>query len=286
MSNLIRRFALFGLLACVSPFMGYGGDSSVLAQEGVSSVEYLSTGRQVNRSVLLGIGRSNQLDTYLSPMEYSGPQLSFLTSRERMTGMAGGHIAFQSMLQGAFCYVENPAATANELGGRIGYDAGWHYVWQLVSHLKLKAGGLVGTDVGFLYNSRNGNNPAQARANIDLSLSAGGAYTFRIRRLPLEVNYQADLPLLGCMFSPHYGESYYEIYQGYGNHYVRFVNPANALSLRQLLCLDLCFSRTTLRMGYLSDIRQSHVNGIKTHDISRSFMFGFVRHFQVLKRKK
>lgn len=286
MSNLVSFSALFGFLTCISPFIDYGGDCSVFAQEETFLAEYQSAERQVNRSVLLGIGHSNQLDTYLSPMEYGGPQLSFLTLRERMTGMADGHIAFQSMLQGAFCYVENPAATANELGGRIGYDAGWHYVWLPANHLKLKAGGLVGTDVGFLYNSRNGNNPAQARANIDLSLSAGAIYTFRIKHLPLEVNYQADLPLLGCMFSPHYGESYYEIYQGYGNHYVRFVSPANALSLRQLLCLDFCFSRTTLRMGYLSDIRQSHVNGIKTHDISRSFMLGFVRHFQILKRKK
>mgnify|MGYP000132104598 FL=1 len=67
---------------------------------------------------------------------------------------------------------------------------------------------------------------------------------------------------------------------------MRFTSPANALSLRQLFSLDFCFARTTLRVGYLSDIRQSHVNGIRVHDISRSLMLGYVRHFQTLKRKK
>ncbi|MGN0233630.1 MAG: DUF3316 domain-containing protein [Bacteroidaceae bacterium] len=256
------------------------------AWQPVVPVEYQSGGRQIDRSILMGIGRANQLDTYLSPVEYKGPQITFLSMRERMTGMAGGRISFQSMLQGAFSYVENPASTANELGGRLAYDAGWHYVWHPLVPFRLRAGALVGTDVGFLYNTRNGNNPAQARASLDVSLSAGGSYDFRVAHLPMQVLYQVDMPVIGCMFSPNYGQSYYEIYQGYGDHNVCFTSPANALSVRQLLCVDLCFSRTTLRVGYLSDIRQSHVNGIRMHDISRSFMLGYVRHFQTLKRKK
>lgn len=275
-----------GLLALLLLLMAGGAECCGQTREPLLPVEYEPAGRQIDRSILVGIGHVSQLDTYLSPMEYGGPQLSFLTLRERMTGMAGGRIAFQSMFQGALSYTENPAGNANELGGRIGYDAGWHYVWKPVSRLSLKAGGLVGTDVGFLYNSRNGNNPAQARANIDVSLSAGGSYEFRIRHLPMQMHYQAHLPVIGCMFSPRYGQSYYEIYQGYGDRNVRFSSPANALSLRQLFSLDFCFARTTLRVGYLSDIRQSHVNGIRVHDISRSLMLGYVRHFQTLKRKK
>lgn len=270
-----------GLLLCLT-----GGVGAAHAQEQDSTLVYVPTGRQVERAILLGIGRSSQLDTYLSPMEYGGAQLSFLTTRQRMTGMARGRVSFQSMVQGAFSRTQNPAATADALAGRIAYDAGWHYVWRPVSGLSLKGGALLGADVGFLYNTRNGNNPAQARASADLSLSVGGSWTFRLRRLPMQVLYQADLPMLGCMFSPRYGQSYYEIYQGERDRNVRFTSPANALSLRQLLGLDFCFRRTTLRVGYLSDIRQSCLNGIKAHDISRSFMLGYVRHFQSLKRKR
>lgn len=281
--SLPGRMLISGMLLFL---VGEGGNAWAQGQGSASVQEYVPAERQVERAVLVGIGRASQLDTYLSPMEYGGPQLSFLSCRQRMTGMAGGHVSFQSMFQGAFSYTENPASTANELGGRIGYDAGWHYVWHLPGHLTLKAGGLVGTDVGFLYNTRNGNNPAQARANVDVSLSAGGSYVFRIRRLPMQVLCQADLPVAGCMFSPRYGQSYYEIYQGDRDRNVCFTSLGNALSLRQLLCLDFCFSRTTLRLGYLSDIRQSHLNGIRAHDISRSFMLGYVRHFQMLKRKR
>lgn len=270
-----------GLLLCLT-----GGAVEAHAQERDSALVYVPTGRQVERAILLGIGHSSQLDTYLSPMEYGGAQLSFLTTRQRMTGLASGRVSFQSMVQGAFSRTQNPAATADALAGRIAYDAGWHYVWRPVGGLSLKGGALVGADVGFLYNTRNGNNPAQARVSADLSLSAGGSWTFRLRHLPMQVLYQADLPMLGCMFSPRYGQSYYEIYQGERDHNVRFTSPANALSLRQLLALDFCFRRTTLRVGYLSDIRQSCLNGIKAHDISRSFMLGYVRHFQSLKRKR
>ena len=65
----------------------------------------------------------------------------------------------------------------------------------------------------------------------------------------MQMHYQAHLPVMGCMFSPRYGQSYYEIYQGYGDRNVRFTSPANALSLRQLFSLDFCFARTTLRVS-------------------------------------
>ena len=41
-----------------------------------------------------------------------------------------------------------------------------------------------------------------------------------------------------------------------------------------------------MRAGYLCDIRQSHVNGIKMHDRSHSFMIGFVRHFRKVGREE
>lgn len=239
-----------------------------------------------SQAVLFGIGRTNQYDTYLSPLEYKGVQASFLTQRERMTHLFSRRLSFQSTLQGAFTHTKNPAGTAFDWGGRIAYDAGWHYHHSLAKGLSVKGGLLLGTDLGFLYNNRNGNNPAQGHLSIDASLSAGGDYSFRLWRLPLRVGYQADLPVAGVIFSPEFGESYYEMSQhGVGKN-ILFAHPGNALSLRQLLTFDVCFRRTTLRLAYLSDIRQSNTNQIAYHDISRSFMLGFVRHFQLLQKKK
>lgn len=236
------------------------------------------------RSVLLGFGKTNQLDTYLSPMEYTGWQVSFLLQSERMTHLADHHISFQSTFHGAFSSADNPAGTANYLGGRLAYDAAWYYHYSPIPRLDLKGGAMVGADIGFLYNDRNGNNPAQGRFALDVSLSAGASYSFRIKKLPIGVGYQADLPMVGMMFCPDFGESYYEISKRGVGHNLLCAHPGNALSLRQLLTLDFRLRRITLRIGYLCDIRQQNANNLKYHDVSHSFMFGFVRHFQLMKR--
>ena len=247
-----------------------------------------------SRALLFGVGRTNQFDTYLSPMEYTGLQVSFLTQSERMTRLADYHVSFQSTLQGAFTSTENPAASANYLGGRLAYDAGWHYHYSPLPGLGLKGGMLAGTDLGFLYNSRNGNNPAQGRFSLDVSLSAGADYSFYVPlgrrggspcRLPMRLAYQADLPVLGMMFCPEFGETYYEISQRGVGHDIICAHPGNSLSLRQLLTVDFCMKRTVLRIGYLCDVRQSNARSLRYHDVSHSFMLGFVRHFQLMKRK-
>lgn len=237
------------------------------------------------RTLLFGIGRTNQYDTYLSPMEYTGLQVSFLIQSERMTRLLDRHVSFQSTLHGVYTSTDNPANTADYIGGRLAYDAGWHYHYSPMPNLNLKGGTMVGADLGFLYNSRNGNNPAQGRFSIDLSLSAGADYSFCLRHLPMRVSYQADLPMIGLMFNPEFGESYYEISQQGVGHDIICAHPGNALSLRQLLTMDFCLRRITLRIGYLCDIRQSNASGLKYHDISHSFMFGFVRHFQLMRIK-
>lgn len=282
---MIKRILLLTNL-CLFALMAVAQDYSTLINGKERKSETPSVSRPLQVSTLFGVGYSNQLDTYLSPMEYTGFQLSFLVSREHMMRWADGNISFQSLVQGAFSRTRNPARTATAWGGRLAYDAGWHYHWRLTDRLSLKAGGLVGADLGFLYLSRNSNNPAQGRFGIDISASAGGSYRFAIRKLPVLVNYQADLPLMGCMFSPQFGQSYYDISQGSRDHNVCFSHPGNALCFRHLLTFDLEFRRASLRFGYMGDIRQSHVNSIRMHDINHSFMIGYVRYLKVLKRNE
>lgn len=242
--------------------------------------------REVARSYLFGIGQSSQLDTYLSPLNYKGVQVSFLSRIDRQTHWAGGRLHYQGTFQGAFTNVKDRLKMNEEWGAHVGYDAGWHYHWTPSQHWTLMAGGLIGTDLGFLYNTNGGNNPAQARFNIDISLSAGATYHLRIRKTTLPISYQADLPLMGIMFSPQFGQSYYELSRGNRDHNVCFTYPINAFSLRQMLWVDVPFRYFDLRAGYLWDVRQSHVNSIRVHDISHSFLLGFVKHFSIIKHKK
>ena len=270
------RHAALLLLLLLSAF--------VMAEE--VTLEPVPERQPTARTFLLGIGRTNQLDTYLSPMEYKGTQVSFLTQSERMTHLAKRHISFQSTFFGVFSSADNPAETATYTGARLAYDAAWHYHYSPCRNLDLKGGANVGTDLGFIYNDRNGNNPAQGQFSMDLSLSAGAAYAFRLRKLPMQIGYQADMPMIGLMFCPEFGESYWEISQSGVGHDIICAHPGNSLSFRQMLMLDFCLPRITLRVGYLNDIRQRNARGLKYHDISHSFMFGFVRHFQLMKRSK
>ena len=229
-------------------------------------------------SFMLGVGSSHQLDTYLSPLNYTGYQISLIRETLRMTRMADRRVSFQSLWQGTFSNTRNISGTATDWGGHIGYDALWHYNWTPLQGLRLMAGGAVGADAGFLYNSHGGNNPAQGRMCVDISASVMAIYSFRLWGRGVGLRYQANMPLAGVMFSPQFGQSYYEISKGGAGGNVCFTHPVNAFSLWQQLTVDIPLSKyVAIRAGYLCDIRQSHVNGIKMHDRSHSFMIGFVK---------
>ncbi len=269
---------IFSVLACIATSLaGYG-------QEPVEDA--LPPHRYTTHAMLFGAGRTRQFETYLSPLEYTGPQISFLRESLRKTHWADGRVTTQGLLHGYLAYAQNPAETADEIGGNIGYAAGWHYNWTPVRGLRLMAGGQLGAQVGFLYNTRNSNNPAQARASAELSASVAVIYNFHIRRQGFSARYQADIPVVGAMFSPNYGQSYYEMFsQGNYDHNVCLTHPGNAPSLRQLLTLDFPIGGFTFRAGYLCDIRQSRVNRLKSHAYNHTFLIGYVKHFCFLKRK-
>ena len=59
----------------------------------------LQNHRYVMRATLYGIGHTNLLDTYLSPMEYTGPELRILRENMRNTQFMDGKVSRQSLFQ-------------------------------------------------------------------------------------------------------------------------------------------------------------------------------------------
>ena len=121
--------------------------------------------RETTHTTLFGVGRVNHLDTYLSPLEYTGPQFSYI-SHTRRALRRNPHVIYTTFAQGEFSYTESPAQNAHDIGGSVRFDAGWGRIWRnaLWKGLDLTVGGMAGGTLGLLYNDRNGNNPAQARA--------------------------------------------------------------------------------------------------------------------------
>ncbi len=137
---------------------------------------------------------------------------------------------------------------------------------------------------GFTYLTTGGNNPAQGRLAVDAVLSLRADYDFRPGRSGGGITSQLDLPFAGAMFTPNYGQSYYEIFSlGHYDRNVRMTHPFNAPSARWLTTLRLPLAGAMLSLGYLADIRQSDVNGLKRHAWNHHFVIGYVRRLQLFR---
>jgi len=246
----------------------------------------LQANRYVMRATLYGAGYTNILDTYLSPVEYTGPEIRILRESMRMTKLLDGNVSAQSLFQINLSLTDNKAETGSELAGLINWNYAWHYQFKLTESLKILAGPMIDLNGGFVYNTRNSNNPAQAKAYVNIAGSGMVIYRFHIGNYPLIARYQANVPLMGLMFSPEYGQSYYEIFNlKHGGKNILFTSLHNQPALRQLLTLDFPIGNMNVRAGYICDIQQAKVNHLKSHTWSHVFMLGFVKNFYLIKNK-
>ena len=265
----LKTTLLFALLAtCTLPSVG----------QGVERADSLHANRYMTRATLYGVGWTNVFDTYLSPQEYKG--VEFRVSREtmRMTRLGDGNVSVQNFFQANLAYTHNRVDNNNTFAGMVNWNYGLHYQFRITENFKLLAGGLADVSGGFVYNLRNTNNPASARAYINLDASGMAIWHTRIKKCPLVFRYQVNLPVASVMFSPHYGQSYYEIFTlGHSMGVVQFTSLHNQPSVRQMVSVDFPIRYAKMRLSYVCDLQQSNVNGIKTHTYSNVFMVGFVK---------
>ncbi len=236
-----------------------------------------------HEATMVGIGGYNLRDTYLSPstnINYTGWVARVLNERMKIVRLADYRVSRQQMVNVEFGSTLNGAGTAREYAGFIDYSLGYHYRFtQIAPGLKLLAGASARVSGGFIYNTRNSNNPASGKADLDLNLSGVAVYNFKIRQFPLAFRYQAEIPFAGMLFSVHKGEPYYYLTLGSRSGLVHFSSFHNKFAMRNYFTLDIPVSRVTIRMGYLNSMYRTDVAGIKTHVLSNSFMIGFAKEF-------
>jgi hypothetical protein len=238
------------------------------------------------QSTLLGIGKTNVYDSYLSPLLYKGVNIGLIYEQMKMTALWDGNVSAQHLFNLEVAETDNVSGTATDYAGSLEYGYGLHYRFQPVHKIRFFAGMQAGGLVGFIYNTRNGNNPATAKVNINLNASGMAAYRFQIRNQPVDLRYQLNIPLAGMLFSPEFGQSYYEIGMETGTPLMYFASFHNQLAMRNLFSVELPFASCTLRLAYMNWVYETQINDLDTHILSQSFYFGFSKQFYTVSGKK
>lgn len=232
----------------------------------------------VAQSYMIGAGPSNILDTYLTPEHFSGAGFTYLYIGEHQKPENKWSSVMEHEVD--ISATQDRSENISMLEGNYYIYWGKYYNWRLLDNkLRLQAGGLVNANLGFLYSLISSNNPVQARASLNIMPSGIATYNFKLWRKTFSLRYELDLPLAGIMFSPNYGQSYYEIFsRGNYDHNVVPTTFVSAPTMRQMITLDWHTGKKwNLRVGYLGHYQQAQVNNLKQHIYSHRVLIGITR---------
>lgn len=242
--------------------------------------------RPVMQEYAIGIGSSEALSTYLSPLRYSGKCFSLSGNWDKSSQWSPENLVmnFNSIVN--YREMHNPQYTAQMLGIDAGFSWGLAWRKRLPASLQVTAGGAVRINGGALYLTRNGNNPVTVLASAGIDAAASISWHGKIKRLPVLVSNRLTLPTLGTFFCPEYGETYYEIWLG--NHAGLFHCGwwGNNFGIDNLLSVKLDFGRTAMEVGYRYSRQSYWANHISTAIDTHQFVIGVIPHGLGLKRNK
>lgn len=251
------RYYILGILLCLSPILR--------SQETI---------RPVTSAYMLESGAADITNTYLSPLRYSGWNMSL--GYERMQAMRARPENLVMRLTASLNLdrTENPAKNAEmwRLTGEFSWGMMRRY--RLPHNITAAVGGSTSLDLGCIYSTRNGNNPVAVEAAWTVNITGYAAWNTRLWNCPVTLRYQPTIPVTGVFFSPQYGELFYEIYLGDTSGLAHAAWWGNYFRMENLLTADFRFGATALRIGLRNNILSTSVNHITTRIVTTSAVVG------------
>ena len=264
--------------------------------------------RPVTNILSLRLGQGKMRDTYLTPLLYTGSNISLEGQRWRMHR----NLDWTSWQQAdiMFSTGEDYGHDSEAWTGRLRYCYGILRRWSDCldpttldvrsesSSWSFYLGPYAGIDLGFDYNLKlaSSNNPATARVTTNLGAAGAVCYRFQTPAAQgMRVMLQAHAPLLGMGFCPEYGASYYEtFYLDSSSDTFHFTSLHNQQDFDVQLAVDFpmaiipWFRRfdSVVRLGGSYHIETMDINHITTRYSSLEFVIGWVYQYLPFSRRK
>jgi Protein of unknown function (DUF3316) len=202
------------------------------------------------------------LDPYLSPTTYSGIGLGYNCESRRFLNNTDTRYTTLSRLRLGAGIALNPEITSDLLYLGVNYGWGIEYRLNPVNRIKLQVGGLWDVDFGFKNMERNINNPVNLDMATNLNLTGLATYDIPLRRKTLRLKLALQTPLIGYMFVPKAGASYYEMFDlGNLTDAFHFSSLQNKRGLLGTFSVDVPFNRSVWNFGLrMNELRYSANN--------------------------
>lgn len=242
--------------------------------------------RVVENTTLFGFGLATANDRYLSPLTYSGNSY-FIQSEwsQPLNQRSEKWIQRTAVaLQGGL-YINSVGTNAMyAISAQLNHAI--YYRYKILPNLQLFGGGLFDINFAGKMVGRNVNNPGSVDMYSGLNVAAALQYTFSWHKLDYRLRYHAQSPLLGAMFVPEMGGSYFEMFDKFIlANTVHFSAPHNMLAIQHQLLFDIKFGRATWSIGVQHEYRQWHANllGFNQHQVHG--VIGFVTDIVTLTKR-
>jgi len=247
-----KGYLIFGVLILLS--------SGLLKAQQSDSILYpLST---INHRA--GISFLELHDPYLSSLSYSGigarieiTQHRFLRTNlllpdsQQLFPAAGSSLSAFLRLSGSVATTQNPASTAvvNYMGGNLTWGMNYHY--RKIENMVVLVGAAADGEFGVKQNSRNINNPVNMDIAFNINAMLGGRYFIQTKKRIIQLSGSYEMPLVGLMFVPYPGLSYYELYtSGRIGEALFFSSLHNRQGQKLAFSVDFPLRNSTLHAGW------------------------------------